>query len=1197
MLAHHYSHLLKTSELDPLVFQFTRLTLSKILELLCLSNKAKELKLFNSRESLLNSNSFQFILKKTQNWSNQNLPSIFNQKPIDEQETTNDEHTSYYDEETLVALLEVFADEAREHLQNILKLIQKDYSHENIYELYRAAHTLKGSAATVGLQNISKAALLFEDFFHNHHDRKTFPSAEDTLYILIGLEILSHTIIYKEKKFGIIRNMLELVENYSNPQQDDSSTPVSGQNPQQNGSQNSSPKKIVKEEKEKVEDNDDNDDEMDSMQEILMEVFIGEAEEHLANLNEEMEKLAKGQDVTYKLFRITHTLKGAAATVGQDRISEASNLLEDYFESLNEKNVIPSKNSLPFVYHCIDLLSEAIINNVDNLKQIKTNLEKAKTIGFAHYTEKSERESSKSDSQKITGKKSSLSDQMNQEKQFEQTSLTSKYLRVPVNNINDLVSNSEELVFVRTQIEKSRDEFNSISKDLLLSHHTLKNYVLEDRNQMSEADKLERLQELEVEIAELIYNLEHSTTNLNKECTKLQDVAGSFQNNLINLRITSLKLLFLKLKNTAREIAFQTKRKVEIKMEGEEVELDKGIVDSLSTPLIQIVRNCVTHGIEKPEARKAQGKEPTGLIEVKAKQEGNFAIISILDDGSGIDTEKVKTILKKKGMLTETGKLKRLSGEELLDAIFLPGFSTKDKATTHSGRGVGLDLVRARIEKLGGDISVITQSNLGTEFIIKVPLTSFISQALLFKLGNEVYGIPVSYAIETMHYYSFKTLKNGHRILWKDESIPIVSLHHYFNLKANVKNNEIPLIILAHGNKYFAITCDEIVGVKDVTVKPLGEMLMELKYFAGAIVSGAGTIQMIFNISFLANLARPIIGFNVKTQDSKHILTPRILVCDDSKSVREAATRILQDQGYNITKAGDGWEAWNLLHSQDFELLLTDLEMPRMNGYELITEIKRDSFLEDLPVVVLSSRTGEKSRNKADQAGADTFVSKPIKPLILIKTIKNYCPIDEKDMTNRIILFATTNNGKIKELTKLTEDMKLDFWGLDKFDYLPEVIEDGDSFKENAIKKAVERATQTGLPSIADDSGLEIVALKGEPGIHSARYAGNSADDRERNEFILKKMKNAANRKARFVSVIAFCPDPKDNYVITVRGECKGTITQYPRGDSGFGYDPIFEISSGQTLAEMTLEEKSKISHRAKAFKKLIHKLREFIEN
>ncbi|MDA3863726.1 MAG: RdgB/HAM1 family non-canonical purine NTP pyrophosphatase, partial [Deltaproteobacteria bacterium] len=1174
------------------------LTLSKVLQLLNLSSKSEELNLFNSRESLLNSNSFQFVLKKSQNWANQKLPSIFNQKPSAEQETTNNnEHASYYDEETLAALLEVFADEAREHLQNILKLIQQDYSHENIHELYRAAHTLKGSAATVGLQNISRAALMFEDFFHNHHNRKTLPSAEDTLYILAGLEILSRTIIYREKRFGIIKNLLESAEINQKQQRDNAS--ITAQKSQVDSHNHPFPKRAKEEVKREAKnnDNDEYDNEMDSMQEILMEVFIGEAEEHLANLNEEMEKLAAGQDVTYKLFRITHTLKGSAATVGQDRISKASNLLEDYFENLNEKNVIPSKNSLPFIYHCIDLLSEAINKNVNNLEQMKTNLEKAKAKGFAHYTEKSRKESSKSDSKKITGKKSSLSDPVNQEKQFEQTSLTSKYLRVPVNNINDLVSNSEELVFVRTQIEKSRDEFNSISKDLLLSHHTLKNYVLEDRNQMSEADKLERLQELEVEIAELIYNLEHSTTNLNRECTKLQDVAGSFQNNLINLRITSLKLLFLKLKNTAREIAFQTGRRVDIKLEGEGVELDKGIVDALSTPLIQIVRNCVTHGIEKPELRKAQGKNPAGLIKVQAKQEGNFAIISIKDDGNGIDTEKVKTMLKKRGMLTETGKLKLLSGEELLDAIFLPGFSTKDKATAHSGRGVGLDLVRAKIEKLGGDISVITQYNLGTEFIIKVPLTSFISQALLFKLGNEVYGIPVSYAIETMHYYSVKTLKNGHRILWKDESIPIISLHHYFNLPTNVKNNEIPLIILAHGNKYFAITCDEIVGVKDVTVKPLGEMLMELKYFAGAIVSGAGTIQMIFNISFLANLARPIIGFNVKTQDSKHILTPRILVCDDSKSVREAATRILQNQGYNITKAGDGWEAWNLLHAQDFELLLTDLEMPRLNGYELITEIKRDSFLEDLPVVVLSSRTGEKSRKKANIAGADTFVTKPIKPLILIKTIKKYCPIDEKDMTNRIILFATTNNGKIRELTKLTEDMKLDFWGLDKFDYLPEVIEDGDSFKENAIKKALERATQTGLPSIADDSGLEIDALNGEPGIHSSRYAGNSADDRERNEFILKNMKNARNRKARFVSVIAFCPDPKDNYVITVNGECKGTITHAARGDSGFGYDPIFEISSGQTLAEMTLSEKSKISHRAKAFQKLVPKLREFIEH
>mgnify|MGYP000957633346 FL=1 len=288
------------------------------------------------------------------------------------------------------------------------------------------------------------------------------------------------------------------------------------------------------------------------------------------------------------------------------------------------------------------------------------------------------------------------------------------------------------------------------------------------------------------------------------------------------------------------------------------------------------------------------------------------------------------------------------------------------------------------------------------------------------------------------------------------------------------------------------------------------------------------------------------------------------------------------------------WEAWNTLHNELFDLLLTDLEMPRMNGYELVQEVKRDSALQDIPIVVLSSRTGETSRDRVKQAGADCFVTKPIKPLVLLKAIREFLPIEEHLVTKKIIIFATHNPGKARELQALLSSLSIEVWGLDRFPDLPDVVEDQATFEENAVKKALTRARQTGLPTLADDSGLMVDCLGGEPGVHSARYAGPGADDAARIALLLERMRGRPDRAARFVSAIAFCPDPSTDQVIVVRGEVEGFIGDAPRGEHGFGYDPVFVLPGGRTMAEITLEEKSEISHRARAFEAMLPHLRRY---
>jgi non-canonical purine NTP pyrophosphatase (RdgB/HAM1 family) len=1161
-----------------------------ILKLFKYKNLSKKIETIIKNSSFNETQDIFSEIEKIFNEKN-NIPSIFLKKSNISFNNSNDIQ-NFYDKDTLAALLDIFSEEAKEHLTKLNELLKIEVlNSQQMNEAYRVAHTLKGAAATVGLQNISSIGKMIEKYLFSHYENKTCFTNWSRINLFGILILLENTIDGDEKSnetHNLIEHCINLDEENKIIQDKEDLSFLSDEKiltPPIIDDESYFLEQMETIEKSNSQKN--NKFEMDAdLFELLFEVFADESEEHLNNLDLLLENLLDGKDVIHDLFRITHTLKGAAATVGLDYIAKAANSLEDYFEEFEKKKEFPEKNEIAFIFHGISLLRDSVEKKQDLHKELIETLEKAKK------TRESPGKTSSKRKRKITGAHS-IEVGAGDEKIINDPA--SRFLRLSINDINRLIGNSEELVLSRTQFEKSRDQFHSIINDLILSHQTFRNFILEDREKMSEVEKQERLGEIEVEIAELVNNLKHSAVNLTNECKFLQKISFNIKDNLLKMRVTSLDVLFLKLKQAVRDISFRTEKEIEIIFIGDKVEVDKGIIDNLSTPLLQIVRNAIVHGIEPFEKRIQAGKDTKGVLTVNTKQEGNFVLIELSDDGYGLNIESIKECILAKGFITSAEQLAEFSDEELLEAIFLPGFTTKKQADKLAGRGVGLDLVRNKVRKLGGEISVTTKKNKGTTFHIKVPITTFISKALLANIGREVYGIPASYVVEVFEYTSSKPFSPGMRILWNGESIPIVPLFHYFGINKNA-NFPINIIILEQGGKHFGITCDNVIGIRDVTVKPIGKLLNSLQYFFGAIISGAGTVQMMFNVSYLAALARPVLGFKVIKKRSSMAKTPKILVCDDSKSVREAAARVLTNAGYVIVMAQDGWEAWNLLHSENFDLVLTDLEMPRMNGYELITEMKRDTLLQDIPVVVLSSRTGELSRTRVNQAGADIFVTKPIKPLILLKVLEEIIPINDDAIARKILLFATTNNGKIRELNNLISDFSIDIWGMERFHDLPEVIEDKDTFEGNAIKKALERAKQTGLATLTDDSGLEVQALNGEPGVFSARYGGVNADDKERVEFLLKNMEGIKNRKASFISVLAFCPDPSEDDVIIVKGVVDGYITKSPRGENGFGYDPIFQLSNGKTLAELTLDEKSKISHRAKAFKLIVPELKKFCE-
>jgi non-canonical purine NTP pyrophosphatase (RdgB/HAM1 family) len=1093
----------------------------------------------------------------------------------------------FFDKDTLSTLLEIFQEEAREVVQEQVKIHARGtFSETEIAELFRYAHTLKGAAATVGLMALSRGALTLESYFRSHRDARTCPSPYShplmdmaTWQFIGSTEGNAEPYIFDNGSLLAFARACDVVPDpfslFGSPAHFSASLPESRELAGL-----------------PVAEESFLDDEMTA---LLMEVFKTEAEEHLDALDRNLEDLAQGKPVLQELFRTTHTLKGAAGTVGLSWVREAAHRLEDYFETLVEKRAFPHPQSLQYLFQAASQLRARLGEKSGDLKAIDALVSRAQALDVS-MPASSAPSGSEADAGAELLAAESLSTELSRGQGSSSDAVVApRTTQVPSQQLEFLFNDAEELVLVRTQLEKSRDEFQSISSDLFLSHHTLRAFLLEDRNTMTEAERLERLQEVEVELAELINNLEHASSLLQKECKSLQTLSQRFHRNLVDLRVTDLSLLFLKVRQGIRDAAYMTRKEVEFTSEGEDVELDKGVIQLLSTPLLQIARNAVAHGAQSPEERRRERKVGPARVHLSARKEGRFVLFELSDDGPGVDPEQIRDRLVRLGIL-DANTAARTHDDDILDAVFLSGFTTRETADDLSGRGVGLDLVRNQVRKIGGEVSVKSVARKGCTFQIRVPLTTVVSQALIFRLGQEFYGIPVTYVIEIYEMVASRAVEPGTRILWKKESIPVVPLHYFFGIEQQIIfKKTVPIVILEHGGRHFGITVDSLIGIKDVTTKSINHILASIQFFSGALVSGAGTVQLMFDVPFLANLARPVFGLATQAKRGSLYNTPRILVCDDSKSVREAASRVLTDAGYHTVIVSDGWEAWNALHNEEFDLLLTDLEMPRMNGYELVQEIKRDSLLQEIPIVVLSSRTGETSRERVRDAGADCFVTKPIKPLVLLKAIREFLPLEEHLVTRKIVIFATHNPGKARELQALLSSLSIDVWGLDRFPELPDVVEDQDTFEKNAIKKALTRARQTGLPTLADDSGLMVDCLNGEPGVHSARYAGENADDRSRIALLLERMRGRVNRAARFVSAIAFCPNPSSDQVIVVRGEVEGSIGEVPRGEHGFGYDPVFVLPGGRTMAEIQFEEKSEISHRARAFENILPHLKHFV--
>ncbi|MBQ1180554.1 MAG: chemotaxis protein CheA, partial [Treponema sp.] len=348
--------------------------------------------------------------------------------------------------------------------------------------------------------------------------------------------------------------------------------------------------------------------------------------------------------------------------------------------------------------------------------------------------------------------------------------------------------------------------------------------------------------------------LKNMTIKLRSAAQNLGRIAGELQEGVMKIRMVPINQIFSRFPRVVRDLQRDLNKKINLVIEGEDTELDKSVVEDLLDPIMHCVRNSVDHGVESPEARLKAGKSETGTVLLKASNEGNLIVIDIADDGAGIDAEKVKQKAISKGLIHPD---KELTDQEAYQLIFMPGFSTAEKITNVSGRGVGLDVVKTMIDKLNGTVSVSSEKGKGTTFSIKIPLTLAIIQGLLVRVGKEIYSIPIASVIESQRIKpeEINTIDNYEVLNVRNEVISVLRLARLFNIKESVQDEYCNIVIVGSKDKKVGIMVDSLIGEEDVVIKPLRDQFTNSPGIAGASILGDGSVSLIIDVGQLLELS------------------------------------------------------------------------------------------------------------------------------------------------------------------------------------------------------------------------------------------------------------------------------------------------------------------------------------------------------
>lgn len=538
------------------------------------------------------------------------------------------------------------------------------------------------------------------------------------------------------------------------------------------------------------------------------------------------------------------------------------------------------------------------------------------------------------------------------------------------------------------------------------------------------------LTEISADVSEVLTQLGGFMSRVDTDIDEFTKLAHHLQDQITQARMVPIGNLYTRLSRTARDAAKMTGKEVDFVLDGASTELDNNIIQQISDPLIHIVRNAVAHGLESPDERAGKGKDPRGRIAVRAYHRGNHIFIEVEDDGCGIDSEKIRTRAAEGGFASAE-QARQMNDRELRNLLFLPGFSTAHEKTELAGRGVGLDVVKSNLDALNGEVEIRSEVGQGSCFTLKVPLTLIISQALFVRCNTSLFALPLGFVEEIRRLRPEEIEDVGGKLLTKvrDEIIDVVRLDARLGLPLlETVNGYFRMVIVKVAGRRVGLVVDEVLRKDEVVIKNLGGFLRNIRLFPGATIAPDGSLILAIDLHRLAAQelsehvslgataaaarvfapgAAAVASGSIPTEAIDEVQGERVvIVVDDSISVRKFVGRMLEKAGYRVLLASDGLEATEVVAQSGAHLIITDLEMPRMNGYELMSHLRQNPETRRIPTMVVTSRAGAKHRDRALREGASAFLTKPVQEEQLLASVASILGVDRAGLRRRPVPVA-----------------------------------------------------------------------------------------------------------------------------------------------------------------------------------------------
>ncbi len=824
--------------------------------------------------------------------------------------------------------------------------------------LVRCAHSIKGDAAIVQLENISSLAHEMEKLLKEIQEGQKTTEAPNIELLSEVLNTISTMVDSLEQKEDEETNIEPLLTKFAA-----TSEAPSASTPSQ-----------------KIEPDEQTDEEYDAE---LVNDFLEDTREDIDTINNGLLKLEKNpgdKSVIVEVFRSVHTIKGNAAIVKLDRISSLGHKMEDLLREYQEGRKVPTPQSLDILFEALDVVN-TMVDSVEqgkgedvNIGSLMVRLEaatKEEDISETPQAKEDEKEAPNQDASLIAIAPPRIS----------------KTVRVNIEKLDDILNLVGELVIGKIRLEDDRQHLSALPKsvgDELKKWETASHSQSMDMQGFGGETSKVISESLKMGNA-ILEKLEKFSTEFNASIENVNRLIDEIQTKIMGIRMLPVSTIFDTFPRPVRDLAKGFQKEVELQIEGGETQIDKKILEEIGDPLVHLVRNTIDHGIEKPKERKKSGKPACGKLQLSAYQQAGRIVIEIKDDGRGIDPEHIRaTALKKKILPEET--INSMDREDLLNLIFHPGFSTKKIITDVSGRGVGMDVVKANVEKLHGSIDLSSQVGEGTRIALSLPLTLATTHALLVCVADQTLAIPIT-SVEQCLRISLKDVQSvggKEAVMINGVITPTISLARVLGWSPNGKPNshdaKVQAVILFFGPHHIAFQVEDIIGEFEIVVKSLGTHLTNVNNIAGTTIMGSGDVVLITDVSQLIASARMVgKGSMISVQKTEEVAEeriPAILVVDDQLSIRQLEKSILESAGYRVETADNGVEAMAKLADEHFDLVVTDIQMPEMDGFALTEKIKSEEKWKDIHVVIVTSLEKDEDKVRGVMVGADAYIIK-----------------------------------------------------------------------------------------------------------------------------------------------------------------------------------------------------------------------------